>query len=167
MAIILYKMLKSCMRGRFPGSGRTPGITRRPHRPSDWRPNNWFGGGGGGRGGGPHDPPPPYTPYSKPSNSSDAQGSAWTPGFWTGAALAGLGAHLFNNNRAARPNVAYDWEQERLFRAPPRAEERSFGWGSSPRRRPSAFDTADRGEEGSSNLGSMRRSTGLGGSNVR
>lgn len=55
----------------------------------------------------------------------------------------------------------YDWERDRarVPRASPMA-------GYYPSQRRAFFDSDDRGE-GSSSLGSMRRSTGLGGSNVR
>lgn len=91
--------------------------------------------------------PPPYSKTTAPD--SYAVGSTWRPGFWTGAALGGAGATLLNRNnnqRQQQERQSYDWERER----------------SSSYRRPSE----DRGE-GPSNLGSMRRSTGLGGSNVR
>ena len=68
---------------------------------------------------------------------------------------------MFNSNRQQR-SQAYDWERERLSR-PTHYSPSSFASG-----RQSMFDSNsdDRGE-GPSNLGSMRRSTGLGGSNVR
>lgn len=98
--------------------------------------------------------PPPYS--KRTTAPGDANASAWRPGFWTGAALAGASAALLNRNSNVRQqrqqaSQSYDWERERertsSYRQPTRVNE-------------------DRGE-GSSNLGSMRQSTGMGGSNVR
>ncbi|KAF8349163.1 hypothetical protein F5887DRAFT_553632 [Amanita rubescens] len=146
-------------------NSRQPGsqYSSRPSRP---------GGGGGGSGGdtyrgnfpgGYDEPPPPYTDDRQKRNES-AEG--WRPGFWSGAALGGLATHLFNRNSSqpqAQPDRAapYDWERERSFQIP---------FVSRPLRRAAPSQPArnddDRGE-GSSNLGSMRRSTGYGGTNVR
>jgi len=140
LLLIAYGILKSCFR-RNTNSGNP---TTRPHRPSPGG-SGWFPGGH-------HDdntnaPPPPY---SKAQDTS--QSSGWRPGFWTGAAIGGLGATLFNNrgqtHQAAQRPVSYDWERDRSYlrRSGPSSDNRG---------------------EGSSNLGAMRRSTGLGGSNVR
>ena len=94
------------------------------------------------------DEPPPYP---KPEGNQ-----GWRPGFWTGAALGGFANHLINRQRP-EPRVApvaYDWE---------RVPGASFFGG---RRTPPVARYDDRGE-GPSNLGAMRRSTGLGGSTVR
>lgn len=85
-------------------------------------------------------PPPPYT-----KNPSSAEG--WRPGFWTGAALGALGGNLLNRSQSA--SRAYDWERsESRFR---------------PTRRRASFDRM----EGTSNMGSLRTSTGYGGSSSR
>lgn len=138
LGLIVYGFVKS-----FFGAGA--GVNDQPR-----------GGPGGGpfRPGGPDNMHPP-PPYSKDSTDAAPAANPWRPGFWTGAALAGIGGQLLNNrNRqpgyGARP---YDWEDD----AP--REER-------PRRRQPPPAPRDRGE-GSSNLGSMRSSTGLGGSSVR
>lgn len=160
LAIILYNIIKSCLRGRTHHSGQTPGSSNRPDGPSG-RGRGWFPGGNNDFGNNYQDPPPPYSK----GPSSGPQTSWWNPGFWTGAALGGLGAHLFNSMQRPR---AYDWERDRILRAPPPVPEEYYstsGWTSGQRRR-SAFDSTDRGE-GSSNLGSMRSSTGLGASRVR
>ncbi|KZP11055.1 DUF1183-domain-containing protein [Athelia psychrophila] len=144
---------------KFSTSSNTP-------NPAQANPNanraGWGPGPGSGPGGaawfpgGHHDDndtssPPPYSKGAP----GDANASAWRPGFWTGAAVAGAGAALLNrnsnsnngSNRQQRQQAtqSYDWERER----------------TSNYRQPE-----DRGE-GSSNLGSMRRSTGMGGSSVR
>ncbi|KAF9468041.1 hypothetical protein BDZ94DRAFT_1247033 [Collybia nuda] len=99
-------------------------------------------------------PPPP--PYSKNPTEPTSQG--WRPGFWTGAVLGGAATHLFRNRSQPRPVATpYDWETEQT--------PRSSFFSSRPRA-PTQPRFDDRGE-GSSNLGTMRRSTGLGGSNVR
>lgn len=142
LLLILYSFLKSCF-----GSSRTrspPGP--RPYNPSYGRPS-WFPGG--------HDYSDPPPPYPKPSTDE-----GWRPGFWTGAALGGLGTHLFNSAR--RPQATrYDWERDRFTQGAfrPTTPPTSFTSGRQ-------HSSDDRGE-GSSNLGSMRRSTGFGGSNVR
>ncbi|TBU25201.1 hypothetical protein BD311DRAFT_728203 [Dichomitus squalens] len=162
LGLILYHFFKSCFGSR---SGTNPRPT--PRSPPRTPGSGWFSGGTPRPDN--HDPPPPYTKH--PSSNVDASG--WRPGFWTGAALGGLGAMLMNRNQRQereylRPPGMYDWEAERVLR-PIRPAPASSSWfgGSSaaPRRRP-VFDDDDRGE-GPSDLGRMRRSTGLGGSNVR
>ncbi|KXN84736.1 hypothetical protein AN958_12163 [Leucoagaricus sp. SymC.cos] len=153
-----YNLLKSCFR-------RSNGSSVRGHGGAGPRP----GGGGGGGGGwfpGDHrrddwsNPPPPYT--KNPSNNGANEG--WRPGFWTGAALGGLATQFWNNRRQAEPGVYWNqWNQVPIQSGP--GSQSMFGSGFSSRR-PTHFDDDDRGE-GSSNLGSMRRSTGIGGSNVR
>jgi hypothetical protein len=142
--------------GSQPSNGPRPG----PGGPDEPYRRNFFPGGY-------DDPPPPYTDNRK-RNQSPA-GENWRPGFWSGAALGGLAAHLFNRNQsqpqAQNPPVdraaPYDWERDRSFQIP---------FISRPLRRaaPSrpAWNDDDRGE-GSSNLGSMRRSTVHGGTSVR
>jgi len=145
LVIMLYSFYKSCT-GRRSSSGTGP----RTNRPGPSSGPGWFSGNPFSSDH--HDAPPPYSKYGSAPTSE-----GWRPGFWTGAALGGLGAHVLNNRRRT---TAYDWENERFggrgFQPPPAA----------PRSRFSAFDRDDRGE-GSSNLGAMRSSVGLGGSNVR
>jgi len=143
LLILAWSFFKSCFRGNN---------SRQPPRPPGPRSSNsgWFPGGYDDNSG--TGPPPPY---SKSAPEPGAQ--PWRPGFWTGAALGGLGAHLLNRRQPANPEpraVPWDWEREPNRRAP------IFGG----RRMPSGSE--DRGE-GSSDLGGMRRSTGLGGSRVR
>ncbi|KZT06139.1 DUF1183-domain-containing protein [Laetiporus sulphureus 93-53] len=160
LLLMLYSVLKSCWGNRSTRSGNASRSSR-PRPPA----------GGGGFGGGwfsgnnppdHRDPPPPYTKHASSSSSATgAQNAGIQPGFWTGAALGGLGTYLFNrsqrDSQRDRPRpVLYDWEDrvnvpiQPIYRPPQSSRSRSD----------------DRGE-GSSNLGSMRRSTGIGGSNVR
>lgn len=142
--LMLYKMLKSCFGDEARG-GPSPGSSS----------GSW---GSGSRGNHRHDPPPPYSKY----NQTEQRPQGWEPGFWTGVGLGGLGGYLFNNG--SRRRDAYDWERERILRTtrPVYQSEPLFSSG----RRQTHFGQSDRGE-GSSNLGPMRRGTGLGGSNVR
>lgn len=149
LLLILYSFLKSCL-----GGTRTTNPPRpRPSNPSSGR-SNWFPGAHD-----PSDPPPPYYPKQNTDET-------WRPGFWTGAALAGLGTYMYNNNRRQQQSTAYDWERDRFgqsaFHSTPPTQS-SYATGHQGR---FGSSSEDRGE-GSSNLGSMRRSTGFGGSNVR
>jgi hypothetical protein len=152
LALIVYSFVKSCLRTR--GSTATSRDNPRP------------GGGSSGRfPGGYHDyrsdPPPPYT---KNAGVSSTPSGGWQPGFWTGALLGGLADNLYNRNsnqnRAAQPS--YDWER---FNSQPRPS--FFGTGSGITSGPTRRHSGDDRGEGSSNLGAMRRSTAIGGSNVR
>ncbi|KAH9939527.1 hypothetical protein B0H21DRAFT_756691 [Amylocystis lapponica] len=150
LLMILYSILKSCFaRG---SSGRTTGSG--PRAPGSGGPPSvgWYSGSR------PDDPSGRPPPYSKSAQSPATAQDGWRPGFWTGAALGGLGTYLFNRRERVRETGArpamYDWERERTF-LPVRGM----------RRAPSSSHD-DRGE-GPSNLGAMRRSTGYGGSNVR
>jgi len=154
LGFILYKLLRPCFEGhnrvRFPRTPR-PG----PSSNSGWFPSGWG-----------HDDPrrPPPPPYSKfPSSTDSATGSGTRGdqdrfGFWSGAALGGLGTYLLTRQRESEPRARrYDWEDERPFARPdPGPVPRASG---SLRQQPLG--------QGSSNLGSMRRSTGYGGSTVR
>ncbi|RPD54336.1 DUF1183-domain-containing protein [Lentinus tigrinus ALCF2SS1-6] len=168
---ILYNLLSSCFRSRVhPDRGATP----RPPPPR-WPGSGWFSGGAGPH---PdtHDTPPPYSKYPpSASQPRPAEAGGWSPGFWTGAALGWLGTSLMNRQARQRETEyvrapgMYDWEAERILRpvrTAPYASSPSGSswWGGAARRR--GFDDDDRGE-GPSDLGRMRRSTGLGGSNVR
>jgi len=104
---------------------------------------NWFGNDDDTNANG---PPPPYTKHSTAAQNNNER---WRPGFLTGAALGGLGAHMINNRNRQRNDQPqrWDWEQP----------------GSNRSR---TYRESSRGEE-SSSLGSMRTSTGMGGSSVR
>ena len=156
-----------------PAGRGTGGNGPRPPRP-------WFGGfGGGGSGGGggtPRRPPPPYTPSNsdeKPdlssftSEDSTTQSESWRPGFWSGLAAGAGGAALANNMRnrytATAPPETQRPRMNVGFGAQPRTT--LFGGGGGARR----DDSWDRGEgtSGTSGLGSMRSSSGFGGSRNR
>ena len=153
--MILYSLFLSCL-SNTSNSRRTP----RPSSNNPPRPNSgsgWFPGDHHDNY--PSDPPPPYPK----SYQQDAPPSwqNWRPGFWTGAALGGLANHWWNGPRTAEgpPPVrrtAYDWERPSFF-------GRGSGYSTRQHSTPPDYDRG----EGSSNLGPMRRSTGLGGSNVR
>ncbi|KAG6813403.1 hypothetical protein H0H92_011381 [Tricholoma furcatifolium] len=129
-------------------------------RPPPPRPQSggWFPGGMYDSNN--YQPPPPY---SKDAAQGADANQGWQPGFWTGAAIGGALSHMFNRAPAStteqepRPST-YDWERPHSSRP----QSSSFGG----RRTTPSTRSEDRGE-GSSNLGSMRRSTGLGGSKVR
>ncbi|GJE85682.1 hypothetical protein PsYK624_017610 [Phanerochaete sordida] len=175
-AYILWHFLKPCFGRQRTDTPRRPDTG--PSRPS-------YGGGSRPWDHSPRrpsdhtDPPPPYTKYpNRPRTSHDVPPAApsavpdWRPGFWTGAALGGLGTYLMNQNtprRDAPTATAYDWERARAPRASPVVA--APGFGGSPRARRGFFSSDDRGEGSSSGagagLGSMRRSSGFGGSSVR
>ena len=152
--MILYSLFLSC-RSNTSNSRRTP----RPSNNNPPRPNSgsgWFPGDHHDNY--PSDPPPPYPKYQQDAPPSWQN---WRPGFWTGAALGGLANHWWNGPRTAEvpPPVrrtAYDWERPSFF-------GRGSGYSTRQHSTPPDYDRG----EGSSNLGPMRRSTGLGGSNVR
>ena len=159
LAFILYKLLRPCF------EGRNRVLLPRTPRPGPSSNSGWFPWG--------HDdprrpPPPPYSKFSSNTDSttgSQARGDQNRFGFWSGAALGGLGTYLLTRQREPEPRPRrYDWEDERYFARPdpgpaPRAS------GPSSRQQPLSRPWESR--EGSSSLGSMRRSTGYGGSTVR
>nr|VWP02595.1 N/A [Ganoderma boninense] len=170
LGLIIYSAFKSCFASR-PRTNSRPTPRPPPRTPG----SGWFSGGGGGPQPDHHDAPPPYTKYPSGSGAADAGG--WRPGFWSGAALGYLGNQLLNRRNEqqqqqqpglfGRPQGMYDWEAPRSRSGPATSSSSWFGGGSSygSSRRP-GFDDDNRGE-GPSNLGRMRRSTGLGGTNVR
>jgi len=154
LVYFLYTILRSCLSSRRQSApAPSPPPRRPPSNSRSWFPGTHFDDF--------QAPPPPYSKHPQ----SESRGGQ--PGFWTGAALGGLGTYLLSrNSRQASPPPPrevppvrrfWDWERTSAGRA-----EAPFA----SARRPSRFDTADRGE-GSSNLGSMRSSTGFGGSSSR
>jgi len=141
LALILYSIFLSCCNNR---NSRPSSNTQRPSGGS----NHWFPGDYPDNQSG---PPPPYR--KSPQDAPTWQN--WRPGFWTGAALGGMANQWWNGPRTEAPvrRTVYDWERPSFF-------GRSSGLNRQPT---SDYDR----DEGSSNLGSMRRSTGLGGSSVR
>ncbi|KAI1786749.1 hypothetical protein LXA43DRAFT_975585 [Ganoderma leucocontextum] len=167
LGIILYSAFKSCFGSR---SRTNPRPTPRP--PPRNPGSGWFSGGGGLRPDN-HDAPPPYTKYPSSSSTGAADAGGWRPGFWSGAALGSLGTQFMNrqNRRQqeepfVRPPGMYDWEGTRSSWSARPAPPTSSSWFGGPSSGARMFDDDDRGE-GPSNLGRMRRSTGLGGTNVR
>jgi hypothetical protein len=163
LGLILYKFLRPCFEGR---NRVSPPRAPRP-RPSSNQ--GWFPWG--------HDdprrrpPPPPYSKYPPSTDSatgSQARDNQDRFGFWSGAALGGLGTYLLTRQRERAPESQsrrYDWEEERHFARPDPAGPVPWTSGSSSRQQPSGRSWESR--EGPSSLGSMRRSTGYGGSTVR
>jgi len=160
---IIYTFIRHAMLSReWSGSRRPPRNTG----PRPWGPGS--GGGGGSNWFNPQDhsrrsrsPPPPYSKDGPSSFQSQGQGSG--PGFWTGVAAGGLGSHLYNRATQPRPQpqpTTWDWERPGMARTSGWFGQPQAQWGSTPRR-------DDNRGEGPSNLGSMRTSTGFGGSNVR
>jgi len=141
LILILYSFLKSRVQNNN-STSRAPrsGNSSRPS--SGWFPGSYRDDR--------TNPPPPYTKHDQNSSSQ----GGWQPGFWGGALLGGLANHLWNRNnqQEASARQSYDWERFRFS-----------GLNSRHTRR---YEDDDRGE-GTSNLGTMRRSTGIGGSNVR
>ena len=151
VGLILYKFLRPCF------EGRNRVWPPQPPRPGPSSNYGWFPRG--------HDdprrpPPPPYSKYPTSTDSSTgspAQDNQDRFGFWSGAALGGLGTYLLTRQRAAEPQPRrYDWEEDRYF-ARPDSGSMPRSSGSSSRQQPL----------GSPILGPTRRSTGYGGSSVR
>jgi len=140
LALILYSVFLSCRNNRNSSVPHTP---RRSSGSNHWFPGDYYDNQSG--------PPPPYR--KNPQDAPTWQN--WRPGFWTGAAVGGLANHWWNGPRTQAPirRTVYDWERPSFF-----------GRSSGSNRQPTHDHDRD---EGSSNLGSMRHSTGLGGSTVR
>jgi len=158
LVFIAYTFIRHVIMSREWGRSRRPFAGNRGGAPRPWGPGS--GGGFTGRDYRRRSPSPP-PPYSKgEGSSSTSQGQGGGPGFWTGVAAGGIGSYLYN--RATQPRTqpqpaTWDWERP--------GAARSSGWFGSRMESPARFD--DNRGEGSSNLGSMRTSTGFGGSNVR
>jgi hypothetical protein len=153
LAYILYKFLLPCMEEDRRVTPRTP--RSGPSSGPDWFP------------GGHHDhrrPPPPYSKF--PDNVTEPTGAARGDqdrlGFWSGAALGSLGTYVFTRSRSQeQQNRRYDWENDRISRRGPEPQ------GSPASGTFSRQQSRSNSDAGSSNVGSMRRSTGYGGSTVR
>ena len=154
LAYLLYKFLLPCIE-----SGRRASQPR--SRPSPG--SGWFSGS--------HDnyrrPPPPYTKYPDTSTgrTSQVRGDQDRFGFWSGAALGGLGTYFLTRQRDSGPQQRrYDWEDVRYStrRDPdPHAPRTSGAFSRTPSWGNSGAGSSTR------NLGTMRQSTGYGGSAVR
>ena len=170
LVYIAYTFIRYIMISREWGSSRRPYAGNRGTGPRPWGPG--YGGGSGWFGGRDNrrrspSPPPPYQKDGPSSARSQGQGGG--PGFWTGVAAGGIGSYLYNRATQTRQQpqpATWDWERPGMTRTsgwfgrPQPQPSSAPRWGSTPR-----FDD-DRGE-GPSNLGSMRTSTGFGGSHVR
>lgn len=141
---ITYNILKSCFRRNNWGFARRSGSGSRPG-----------GGGGGGRWfPGDYRRPDPPPPYAK-DNGADG---GWMPGFWSGAALGGLATQYWNNQRRNETTAYWNqWNQIPLQNPGPSMFSSS--------RQPAQFNDNVHGI--GSDLGPMRSSTGIGGSDVR
>ena len=139
LLFIAYNILKPCFRRNNWGFARRSRSGSRP------------GGGGGGGGWFPGDYRRPDPPYVK-NPSDNGVGGGWMPGFWSGAALGGLVTQYWNNQRRNEPAAYWNqWNQIPLQNPGPSMFRSS--------RQPAQFNDND--------LGQMRSSTGIGGSNVR
>jgi len=161
-----WSIIKSCF---------APGNTAR-QAPPRFTGNTGGGGGGprptrrwpwGNDGGDTNGPPPPY---SQNDSSSYNAGGRWQPGFWTGLGMGGIAASLYGLNRRNEGlggRRAWDWELDReRAREAERERERERLRAVNARFGGREDRDWDRGE-GSSSGPATRRSTGVGGSNVR
>jgi len=164
LVFILYKVVLPCL-----GNDRStsPPRPRPPPGSGSGSGSGWFPGSFNDdmR----HPPPPPYSRHpdnkntgSGSSSSSQVRGDQDRFGFWSGAALGGLGTYFLTRQRDSGSEPRrYDWENERFsprrdhdYQAPRPSGSAQQSWNGNSR-------------AGPSNLGSMRRSTGFGGSSVR
>ena len=167
--LILYTLLWPCLERYVSPLFGSQSNPRRPPPPPGYRRNE--------------PPPPPYTstPHSAPKpgpSSSTPSGEGlfgnYQPGFWTGLGLGGLGTMMARrfyrrNEDQYRPPTyparEYDWERDRL-RRPGMFSSFPYFAASSTDNRPRNRRNSDR-RAGSSDLGSIRSSTGYGTSSVR
>lgn len=161
------------------GSGRG-GPGGPPPRPWFGGLGGWGGGGGGSGPGGPGaggpgrpsgDAPPPYSAKGDTATSSATGNSMWSElgrdlrrgaTMGVGSTIAEIGINsLLGRNRQQQPQ-----QQPRYATAPPFMQTPQAGFGA--RRSPFGRDD-DRGEgpSGTSGLGSMRTSSGFGGTRNR
>ena len=174
LAFVLYKFVLPCFE-----SGRRVSPPRPRPPPGS---GSGSGSGSGWFSGSYYDdfrrPPPPYSKHNSTGtgggagSTSQVRGDQERFGFWSGAALGGLGTYFLTRQRnpGSSESRRYDWENDR-FRAgdfsrrgdpdpqAPRASGAAFS--------PSQQSSWSNSRAGPSNLGSMRRSTGFGGSTVR
>ncbi|KAK0552328.1 hypothetical protein OC846_002929 [Tilletia horrida] len=130
-----------------------------------WGWGGWGGGGWGpGSGPGPSGPPPPYSKDQATSGSADNNQTGWRPGFWTGLFAGVLGSGIVNPGARQRRGGAFYGDQYRAGNYFDDADDGRFGYGGGfrggniPRRS---------GGSVGGGSGSMRRSTGFGGTNNR
>jgi len=158
-----WSIIKSCFAPREasrripPGStGGAGGNGPRPTRRWPWGDNDNTNA------------PPPYSRHD-PSSSNTA-GGGWQPGFWTGLGMGGVAASLYGLNRRNQGlggQRAWDWELDReRARETEREREHERLRALNARFGGREDRDWDRGE-GPSSGPATRRSTGVGGSNVR
>jgi hypothetical protein len=171
IAFILYKLFPCFENDRraSPPRSRPP-----PGSGSGWFPGRSFYGDFR-----PSRPPPPYSKYPDNNSDNNNMGTGSTSpspsqvrgdqdrfGFWSGAALGGLGTYFLTRQRNSGSEPRrYDWENDRfrdLSRRDPDPQAPRASGAFSPSQQSWSNNRA-----GPSNLGSMRRSTGFGGSTVR
>ncbi|CAD6985236.1 unnamed protein product [Tilletia controversa] len=168
---IIIKGWYTSLRG--PSTPGAPGSGPRGGGGGGWWP--WGGGfGGGGWGTGNTQPPPPYSKDEPGSSSSSTNAGGWRPGFWTGIAAGVIGDRLF------QPRQRQQYQQQQQgggffgrqnygrqgggFMERDDDDGHPFG----------GFRGAGAGRAGpsrtgssGSGMGSMRRSTGFGGTSNR
>jgi hypothetical protein len=162
-----YNIFKSCL-SRLNHPRPSAAHSGRPPRP----PSSGWGSGWTGahhdNDNDYHTGPPP--PYPKPPSDNN---NWWRSNFWTGLGLGAAGQYLWNRYNQPRQEppiirrTPYDWETMRnpssgwAFETN-RADDRDTNF-----RQQRHWQARGEGEGSSSNLGNMRRSTGVGGSVVR
>jgi hypothetical protein len=164
LVFIVYKFILPCFETGRRASPLRPRPPPGSGSGSGWFPGSFFDDFR-------RPPPPPYSKY--PDNNTAGTGSTSQVrgdqdrfGFWSGAAVGGLGTYLLTRQRNSGSEPRrYDWENDRFRdfsrRDPdPQAPRASGGFSSSQQ-------SWSNSGAGPSNLGSMRRSTGFGGSTVR
>jgi hypothetical protein len=166
LVFIVYKFLLPCFEI---GRRASPPHSRRPPGSGSGSGSGWFSRSF-------YDdfrrrpPPPPYSKFpdnnTETGSTSQVRGDQDRYGFWSGAALGGLGTYLLTRQRDSGSEPRrYDWENDRFRdfsrRDPDPQAPRASGASSSSQQ------SWSNSGAGPSNLGSMRRSTGFGGSTVR
>lgn len=188
LAILFYILYVILVRPLLSYFTRNMPLASGATRPGGAPPRPWFGGlggwgpgGGGGGGGGtgrpgggrPSDAPPPYSRKDDTSTSTshDTGTSMWSDigrdlrrgaTMGVGSTLAEVGINsLLGRNRRQEP-----YQQQRFATAPPFMQPAGFARGRSPFASRDDFDRGE-GSSGTSGLGSMRTSSGFGGTRNR
>jgi len=165
LIFMIYSFIKPCLspRDRAQAESSNPP----PTPPGSRRGPGWLGPDS--------DRPDPPPPYPKPYPDNTAPGN-WRSNFWTGLGLGAAGSYIYNRYTQQRQQPPatpfqrrpWDWETERTPDTSEWAYEAARAQERSQNIRQRGFTQArGEGEGSSSNLGSMRRSTGVGGSSVR
>ena len=146
---ILYHFLKSY----FNRQRITPGFSR--SEPED-DACSWFAGFCSDNDD--FDLPPPYSMYPSHRHTVTGRNSAWQSGFWTGSDSGEPAGRMLVNSDRQREALTETEDGQEHDRTRKTRVCHSQRW--------AFFDTDDH-EHGSSSLGTMRQSTGFGGSTVR